>query len=94
MHDYIEKYGLYLMLEQGLSENTRAAYLHDVQTYLSFLSDEGIDPLCAKLDDFHRFTLALYDIGITPRSICRVLSGVRSFYRFLQIGRASCRERV
>ena len=83
MHDYIEKYGLYLMLEQGLSENTRAAYLHDVQTYLSFLSDEGIDPLCAKLDDFHRFTLALYDIGITPRSICRVLSGVRSFYRFL-----------
>ena len=47
MHDYIEKYGLYLMLEQGLSENTRAAYLHDVQTYLSFLSDEGIDPLCA-----------------------------------------------
>ena len=85
MHDYIEKYGLYLMLEQGLSENTRAAYLHDVQTYLSFLSDEGNDPLCAKLDDFHRFTLALYDIGITPRSICRVLSGVRSFYRFLLV---------
>ena len=85
MQDYIEKYGLYLMLEQGLSENTRAAYLHDVQTYLSFLSDEGIDPLCAKLDDFHRFTLALYDIGITPRSICRVLSGVRSFYRFLLV---------
>ena len=85
MHDYIEKYGLYLMLEQGLSENTRAAYLHDVQTYLSFLSDEGIDPLCAKLDDFHRFTLALYEIGITPRSICRVLSGVRSFYRFLLV---------
>lgn len=85
MHDYIEKYGLYLMLEQGLSENTRASYLHDVQTYLSFLSDEGNDPLCAKLDDFHRFTLALYDIGITPRSICRVLSGVRSFYRFLLV---------
>ena len=47
MHDYIEKYGLYLMLEQGLSENTRAAYLHDVQTYLSVMSDDSIDSLCA-----------------------------------------------
>lgn len=81
----LKKYTTYLTLEQGLSANTREAYLHDVEKMLSFFHDEGIDYLHATLDDFHRFALALYDLGIAQTSIGRILSGVRSFYRFLLI---------
>lgn len=81
----LKKYTTYLTLEQGLSANTREAYLHDVEKMLSFFHDEGIDYLHAALDDFHRFALALYDLGIAQTSIGRILSGVRSFYRFLLI---------
>ncbi len=81
----LKKYTTYLTLEQGLSANTREAYHHDVEKMLSFFHDEGIDYLHATLDDFHRFALALYELGIAQTSIGRILSGVRSFYRFLLI---------
>ena len=37
----------------------------------------------ATLEDLQHFAASLHDIGIGPRSQCRILSGVRSFYRFL-----------
>ncbi len=79
----LKKFTDYLMLEQGLSANTRDAYRHDVDKLLDFFHDEGVDFLHATLDDFHRFAIALYDVGIAQTSIGRILSGVRSFYRFL-----------
>ncbi len=79
----LKKFTDYLMLEQGLSANTRDAYRHDVDKLLDFFHDEGVDFLHATLDDFHRFAFALYDVGIAQTSIGRILSGVRSFYRFL-----------
>ena len=78
-----DKYKTYILLEQGLSDNTREAYMHDVEKLIDFLQQEDIDILNVKLDDLHRFTKALSDVGITARSINRILSGVRSFYHFL-----------
>ena len=72
-----DKYKTYILLEQGLSDNTREAYMHDVEKLIDFLQQEGIDILNVKLDDLHRFTEALTDVGITARSINRILSGVR-----------------
>ena len=80
---FTDKYKTYILLEQGLSDNTREAYMHDVEKLIDFLQQEGIDILNVKLDDLHRFTKALSDVGITARSINRILSGVRSFYHFL-----------
>lgn len=79
----IDKYSDWLLLERGLAENTRLAYVHDVEKFLSYLSDEGLDVLAVKLDDLHRFAASLLDVGIAITSIARILSGVRSFYRFL-----------
>lgn len=79
----LEKYTQYILLELGLSPHTREAYLHDVTRLLDYFRDEGIDPLHAQLADFHRFAFALYDVGVAQNSIARILSGVRSFYRFL-----------
>lgn len=83
--DYLELYKRYILLEQGLSENTRAAYERDVTRFLAWMKDMELDPLTAALDTFHHYSEALFDLGIAPRSIARMLSGVRSFYRYLQL---------
>ena len=83
MNSILKKYKSYITLEQGLSNNTREAYLHDVEKLLTYFEDEKIDFLKVELDHFHSFAAALMDVGIGKRSIARILSGVRSFYKFL-----------
>lgn len=70
-------------MEKGCSNNTIDAYMRDLDKFLIFIKDEGVDVLDAKLEHFHNFSATLYDIGITATSLSRILSGVRSFYHFL-----------
>lgn len=79
----IDKYHSYLLLEKGMAENTSMAYEQDVRKLFSFLKDEDINAQDVTLDDLHRFASLLYDTGISPTSISRILSGVRSFYHFM-----------
>lgn len=79
----IRKYQRYLKLEKGYSPNTLDAYIRDVDKLLKFLSDEEKTPQEAKLEDIGNFAAAVYDLGIGARSLARILSGVRQFYRFL-----------
>lgn len=81
----LEKYQRYLLLERGLSQNTREAYLHDVERFLEFVESNELQVTSLTLNDLHRFSWLLYDLGISARSIARIHSGVRSFYRFLLI---------
>ena len=83
MNSILKKYKSYITLEQGLSNNTREAYLHDVEKLFAYFEDEKIDFLKVELDHFHSFAAALMDVGIGERSIARILSGIRSFYKFL-----------
>ena len=83
MNSILKKYKSYITLEQGLSNNTREAYLHDVEKLFTYFEDEKIDFLKVELEYFHSFAAALMDVGIGERSIARILSGVRSFYKFL-----------
>lgn len=73
----------YLRLERGLSRNTIDAYKLDVQKLFEFLLTKGILPEKATLKDLQDFCAELYDVGISPRSQARILSGIRNFYRFL-----------
>ena len=66
-----------------MSANTLDAYLRDVEKLLGYLEGEQKHPLDVGLADLQHFAATLHDIGIGPRSQCRILSGVRSFYRFL-----------
>lgn len=79
----IRKYQRYLKLEKGYSPNTLDAYIRDVDKLLKFLSDEEKTPQEAKLEDIENFAAAVYDLRIGARSLARILSGVRQFYRFL-----------
>ena len=81
----VKSYQRYLKLQRGYSPNTLDAYVRDLQKLLDYLQQEDKHPLDVELADLQHFAAGLHDIGIHPRSQCRILSGVRSFYRFLQL---------
>ena len=81
--DVAKAYQRYLKLERNFTANTVDAYMRDLQKLVDYLRAEGIDPVEVKLEDLQHFAASLHDIGISPRSQCRILSGVRAFYRFL-----------
>ena len=83
--DIVGRYRRYLKLEKGYSANTLDAYMRDVDKLLRYLALEQVDVLDVKLEDLEHFAAFISDLGIGPRSLARILSGVRQFYRFLVI---------
>jgi len=81
----VRSYVRYLKLQRNMSANTLDAYQRDLLKLLDFLKSEGKDVLDVELTDLQTFAAGLHDVGIGPRSQCRILSGVRSFFRFLQL---------
>ena len=79
----IERYKQYLRLEKSFSANTLDAYCKDLYKLKAYIEAEGKDLLDVIPDDLHHFIAGLHDVGIHPRSQARILSGIRSFYRFL-----------
>ena len=68
-----------------MSGNTLDAYQRDLRKLLDYLEHEGKEVCEVQLEDLEHFSAGLHDIGIHARSQCRILSGVRSFFRFLQL---------
>ena len=83
--DIVGRYRRYLKLEKGYSANTLDAYMRDVDKLLRYLAIEQVDVLDVKLEDLEHFAAFISDLGIGPRSLARILSGVRQFYRFLVV---------
>jgi integrase/recombinase XerD len=80
----IKKYHSFLLLEKSLSPNTIEAYEEDLDKLLVYLADAKITYLEAKIEHLRDFLIDLRELGISPRSQARIISGVKSFYRFLQ----------
>ncbi len=78
-----EKYKMYLTLERRMSPNSIEAYIDDLQKLQSFLQTEQISLQQVRLEHLQTFVATLYDLGISPRSIARIISGVRSFFSYL-----------
>lgn len=79
------RYQAYLLLERGLSDNTREAYADDVGKLLRYLSSGGIRLRDVDLGMLHEFVASLHDLGIAERSQARILSGIKSFFKFLRM---------
>ena len=79
----IGEYRRYIKLQRNFTANTLDAYMRDIDKLARFLDSAGIAVTDVSLDNLHTFAASLHDIGISPRSQCRILSGVRSFFRFL-----------
>ncbi|MDE7437571.1 MAG: tyrosine recombinase XerD [Muribaculaceae bacterium] len=75
----------YLRLERGLSEHTLQGYSTDVRHLLDYITDCGTDVANATTELLHNFLCTLHDLGISARSQARVISGIRSFFKFLRI---------
>ena len=81
----VRAYHRYLKLQRGYSANTLDAYERDLLKLLNYLEQEQKHVLDVELSDLQHFAASLHDIGINARSQCRILSGIRSFYHFLQL---------
>lgn len=79
----IKLYVRYLRLESNLSPNTIEAYRNDLAHLEAFMMRNDLKLENVTLEQLHTFAASLHEYGITPRSQARVLSGVRSFFRFL-----------
>jgi len=81
----IRHFSDYLRLELSLSDNSVAAYSHDVELFRQFIVNEGRNALIndIKQEDIEAFFARLYEFGISANSQARILSGLKNFYRYL-----------
>lgn len=79
----LKRYRQYLLLEKSLSPNTLEAYMDDALKLLVYLDDCQLDVETVSLDDLHGFAAAIGDLGVAPRSQARIISGIKSLFRFL-----------
>lgn len=79
----VKRYRAYLRLEKSLSDNTIEAYMRDLGLLFDYFDNQFIDYAQAKLTNFQQFLIVLNKLGLQARSQARILSGIKSFYRFL-----------
>ncbi len=83
---YFRGFKEYLILERGLSENAISAYLSDVRKLRDYLSVESEpEPQELQLAHFQDFIETLNELGLATSSQARVLSGIRHFFRYLEL---------
>lgn len=78
-----QEYISYLRLECGLSGNSITGYCEDLDKLVKFIGEEGLTAEKLEHADILQFLCTLRDVGIQARSQARILSGIKSFYRFL-----------
>lgn len=69
-----------LYFEQGVSENTLAAYRSDLEKFCQFLKDK--DLLAARSDDIEAYLAYRVDLGLKSRSTARSISALKRFYQY------------
>ncbi len=84
MHQLLDRFLHYLIVEKGLSSNTIEAYGHDLNRFLTDLKKKGIEEIdqVSKID-IREFLLRLKREGLSSKTQARVLVSIRGFFRFL-----------
>src|ERR1043165_724984 len=85
MSPYLKSFKAYLQLERSMAEHTVESYLRDAGMLLTYLADEerGLALTEVKLAHLQGFVRAIHELGLAPASQARILSGIKSFFRFL-----------
>lgn len=84
---YKKGYKAWLQLERSLSDNSVEAYLHDIEKLTSFLSMNDIakTPDAIERADLEKFIQFIHELGMTETTQARIISGLRSFYKYCLI---------
>ena len=81
---FIERYDDFLALEQGASVQTSRAYKLDIARFVTYASVKGSkNPIDVGARTLREYVYHLKDLGLSPASIRRNISAVRSYFRFL-----------
>lgn len=81
----LQGFGAYLLLEAGSSENSREAYMRDARRLLDFLDGENLTVDRVTVDTLHTFMVSMLELYLSPRSLRRIVSGIRAFFKYLVI---------
>lgn len=81
---YKKGFKAWLQLEKSLSDNSVEAYLHDIEALTSYLQQAGESktPAAIELKDLEKFVEWIHSLGMTVASQSRMISGLRSFYKY------------
>ena len=81
----IKHFADYLSLELSLSENSVEAYCHDVHLFLQYFESQNLSTEINSItqETIDNFLTFLYDLNIGATSQARILSGLKSFWRYL-----------
>lgn len=81
---YKKGFKAYLQLERSLSANSIEAYLSDIEKLTSYLQTNGDlkNPSDVQLADLQKFVQWIAELGMTPTSQARIISGIRTFYKY------------
>lgn len=79
----VASYRRHLLLEKGLSPHTIEAYMSDLQKLCAYVDEQNLSFINIEQHHLELFLAQLYKSGIAPRSIARIISGMKSFFRFL-----------
>jgi integrase/recombinase XerD len=80
----IQRFADYLTLEQGASAETLAGYTRDIDRLARFAQTKGLaTPTDVTSRTLRDFVYHLKDLGLSPASIRRNISAVRTYFRFL-----------
>lgn len=81
----LDTFESYLLVERGMSPNTLVNYRMDVEKLVGYLENSGKTLAEATTDDLRQFIGELIDLGIAERSRARIVSGVRTFFRYMRL---------
>jgi integrase/recombinase XerD len=76
---------MFLQLEKSLSANSIEAYTRDIDKLVRFmeLQYDSLPPTRVELQHLTSFLAWVNELGLSARSQARIISGIKSFYKFL-----------
>lgn len=82
---YINAFKNYLKLERSLAENSVEAYLHDAEKLHEYilLTNPALTPMQVSARELMNFLMYLGELGLSAHSQARMLSGLKSFFKYL-----------
>lgn len=81
----IKEFKYYLQIERSLAKNSVEAYIRDINKLATYCSKINKTEISTSTKDIRKFILELNDNGISARSQARIISGIKSFYKYLII---------
>ena len=80
---YINDFKSHLQIEKSLSDNSTNAYIQDVRKLADYAMRSNISAINISKNDISNFLNIVHDSGISARSQSRILSGIKTFYKYL-----------